>query len=181
LHDRDPSPTSEPPPEKKVAGETSTETKAPKRLPLRLVPERTPPPQGDDRRRLIDELTAWAQEHAPGVNAIRLLDLWLLNCAAKHYEFPDWFGEGTTQLRTAYYDAQERQAALEQKRAADEARMQVFMAEKQAEEDARFPGGREAWEDIHDLYGTHVVCGWPHQYNAPCPPRRVQATPAAAD
>lgn len=89
---------------------------------------KTPPPQGDARRQLIADLTVWAEDHAPGVNAPHILDLWLFDCAAKHYAFPDWLGEGKTWLRKAYYEAREK---AEQQQAAA-ARREAWRAQWQA-------------------------------------------------
>jgi hypothetical protein len=135
---------------------------------------KTPPPHGDARRQLIADLTVWAEDHAPGVNAPRILDLWLLDCAAKHYAFPDWLGEGKTRLRKAYYDAQEKAEQQQAAAARREALRAQWQAEEEAKRPAEPPGGADAWTEVRALgdgfYGTHVGgCGQPHQCNAPCP------------
>jgi hypothetical protein len=67
---------------------------------------RTAAPIGEARRQFIAELTAWAQEGAPDVDAPRFLDLWLYQCEAHHYAWRDWHAMAKWKLREASYARQ---------------------------------------------------------------------------
>jgi hypothetical protein len=95
-------PNPKPPTEKKAPDHPRPKTTA--------KPKTSPPPIGEARRQFIEDLTAWAQEGAPGVNATRVLDLWLYQCEAHHYAWPDWRGMARWKLREAYYALQDEVA-----------------------------------------------------------------------
>jgi hypothetical protein len=80
--------------------------------PTKTTIKRRPPPIGDARRQFIEDLTSWAQEGAPGVDAPQFLDPWLYECEAHHYEWVDWAGMAKWKLREAYHALPERPPAV---------------------------------------------------------------------
>jgi len=166
----DPAPT---PPEKKGSSGSRSQAKT---KPPTKTPARTPPPEGEAQRQLIEDLKAWAaasEDHAPGVNVARILNLWLFNCAAKHYAFLDWYGEAKTQLRTAYLDAQEQAhrhghrpgTPVRRELTPEEARIEALLAPAAPAADDH------EWADPRANSSMHAPCKQVHQRGAPCPAR----------
>jgi hypothetical protein len=130
---------------------------------------------------LTEELIAWAEVHAPGVNVRVVRDIWLQDCHAKGYRFRDWEGELKTQLLKAYHKAEERASrpARWSPPGRDLAREPVVDPSPAPAPDPT--AEPPEWTYTNGPYGLHRDCGEYHQFLVPCRTKPTAPTPLTTD